>query len=208
MEIYRRFYLKRYRGRFPDVVLDMLESNYYISNLGNIKSVKTGKVVQLKPQVRKRPNNGRQGPLYLVQSVEYRDPTDQKLRRPAFYVHILVLDAFIENPDPRYYDYCNHIDGDSQNNKATNLEWSTNALNQIHSRDVLGNVNEQNRKPVIQLDKKTREPLKTFVSTKEADKAVGVSEGCVAKAAGGFTHTSGGYRWVYEEDYKKIGGVN
>ena len=44
--------------------------------------------------------------------------------RKHFKVHRLVADAFI--PNPMNKPQINHIDGNNQNNSATNLEWVTN----------------------------------------------------------------------------------
>ena len=51
--------------------------------------------------------------------------------RCNYYVHRLVADAFIPNPDQ--LPAINHLDGDKTNNLWTNLEWCTNAQNTLHA---------------------------------------------------------------------------
>jgi len=53
-------------------------------------------------------------------------------------VHRLVAEVFIPNPENK--PEVNHIDGDSQNNHAENLEWVTGSENCLHSTRILGKV--------------------------------------------------------------------
>ena len=50
-----------------------------------------------------------------------------------FYVHRLVADAFIPNPDPTTKTQINHIDGNADNNHYSNLEWVTPKENTQHA---------------------------------------------------------------------------
>ena len=58
--------------------------------------------------------------------------------RKAHFVHRLVTENFIKNPNNK--EQVNHKDGNKRNNKVNNLEWMTREENQKHSRDVLGNT--------------------------------------------------------------------
>ncbi len=53
-------------------------------------------------------------------------------KQKNFYIHRLVAETFIPNPDGK--PFVNHIDGDKSNNSADNLEWVTVTENNRHAR--------------------------------------------------------------------------
>lgn len=100
------------------------ENRYEVSNEGRVKSLPSrqrGRV--LKP--------GKQSKGYLV--VVLYDGSSPKQPK-SFTVHALVAAAFLD-PPPTPDHQVNHIDGDKDNNRATNLEWVTCQENIQHAFD-------------------------------------------------------------------------
>lgn len=90
------------------------EHQYSISNHGNVKNYKTGKLLK---------------------------PIDQSILRVSLYdknhksynrsIANLVASAFLSNPND--YKYVIHIDGDHTNNNVSNLMWSKYPANNKHN---------------------------------------------------------------------------
>ena len=94
---------------------------YQVSNLARVRSLYRGKTKLLKP------DTIHTGYLRVTLC------KDGKTKYP--FVHRLVAQAFIPNPDNK--PQVNHIDGDKTNNYVSNLEWVTAAEN-IHHGFFLG----------------------------------------------------------------------
>ena len=93
------------------------EGLYEVSNFGNVRSLKYGKIKYLKPA---DDGNG----YYFVNLSKNGIVKN-------FKIHRLVATAFIDNPSN--YPQINHKDEDKTNNKASNLEWCTNKYNKRYS---------------------------------------------------------------------------
>lgn len=107
----------------------MSKTQYKILKDGKLKVFDNGEIYLIKNGIDKIMKQykigGCNGGRYLM--VYFYDG---KIKR-QYYVHRLVAEAFIENPDNKRY--VNHIDGNPSNNNAFNLEWVTNSENQIHA---------------------------------------------------------------------------
>lgn len=86
------------------------ESDYEVSNFGEVISIKTGHRRPLKPK-----HNNRTGYDFVI--LGYRGNSATKT------IHRLVAEAFIPNPDGK--PAVNHINEVKTDNRASNLEWVT-----------------------------------------------------------------------------------
>ena len=86
-------------------------NNYSISNLGNVKNDKTGRILKTytKPSGYKQVQLGR--------------------KTIPLYIHRLVAKAFIPNDDNK--PQVNHKNGDKSDNRVENLEWVTASENDL-----------------------------------------------------------------------------
>lgn len=125
------------------------EGYYQISNMGEVKSLHVYKGRQgriLKPCV--------VGCGYLV--VSLRRPGQHKRE----YIHALVLRMFVgERPEKIT---CNHINGNKRDNRLENLEYCTQAENNLHSFRVLKRAPVINRGEKSGPSKLTENDVKTI----------------------------------------------
>lgn len=105
------------------------EGLYQVSNLGRVKSVArrvcnhpSGSTRQMQEHFITPTDNGNGYKIVGLRS-------DHK--RQNKYVHRLVAEHFLENPQGK--NYVNHIDFDKSNNRASNLEWCSQKENVQHS---------------------------------------------------------------------------
>lgn len=113
-------------------------------------------------------------------------------KRKKFAVHRLVAQAFCRNQHNK--PQVNHIDGDTMNNCASNLEWVDGSENQYHSRYVLGNQTGFKDRPVVCV-----ETGETYISTRDAWRKTGVNYCHICECAKGKRKSAGGFRWQYAE---------
>jgi len=59
----------------------------------------------------------------LSTKLSYKDPETNKTKNVSIYVHKLVAQAFIKNPDVKKYTKVAHIDNNPKNNLPNNLKW-------------------------------------------------------------------------------------
>ena len=121
--------------------------NYEVSNIGNVRNRKTGKLL--------KPSKHNRGYLKV-------DLSDAKKKLKSFLIHRLVATAFIPNPDNK--KEVNHIDGRKSNNCVENLEWVTHQGNQSHAFKTQLASNEYKRKKVRCIENNKIFPSITSVS--------------------------------------------
>ena len=90
--------------------------DYEISNCGEVRSLKYGKVRILRRNYDRRK---------YWSCVLYNKKTRYSTRN-----HVLVAKAFLPNPENK--PQVNHIDGNKNNNHVYNLEWVTNEIGRAH----------------------------------------------------------------------------
>lgn len=112
------------------------DGRYQISNLGRIRSLpyvnyqlSSHSGVMMKKHISGKimaPTNNGNG--YLIIALRYKGS-----KKKNHYVHRLVAEAFIPNPDG--FTEVNHIDYDKGNNIVTNLEWVSREQNIAWSKE-------------------------------------------------------------------------
>lgn len=169
------------------------EGFYQCSNLGHIRSV--DRIIIRKngiPQKTKgciiKPRKNKNG--YMQLSL-WKDN-----KRKMVYVHKIVATEFVDNP--MNLGYINHIDGDTTNNIATNLEWCTSSDNLQHSYDKLDRpVNKQGaKKRCVKAFDITGNFVYQFESIAETSRKIKLGESQIRRIINTDKLTKGGLRLV------------
>lgn len=110
--------------------------DYMVSNLGRIKTLsrpiwcKVNNAYSIRKGKILTPNNINAKHYWRI---GISTETGNKKSIKTYAVHRLVAEAFI--PNPNNYPQVNHIDGNKDNNCASNLEWCDNLYNIQHAYD-------------------------------------------------------------------------
>lgn len=162
------------------------ENLYLVSDEGQIFSlprvvsngrgeyVRKGRI--LKPGLR-----GRNNLVYAFVDLSDGKTTSRKS------VHRLVADAFVDNPHG--YDVINHIDHDTLNNRAKNLEWCTQQYN-----------NEYGHNKAVCQYSVDGEFIAKYKNIVYASAMTGIGRTSINNALTGWSETSGGYIWKYANE--------
>lgn len=122
---------------------------------------------------------------------------NSKQRR--FYVHRLVAEHYIINPDPDKKIFVNHIDGNKLNNNVSNLEFVTPRENNLHYYQKIQKTKKERKQgiktiPIIQYDLNNNE-IARYKSMSEAHKKTGISVVQISRCVHGETKQSNGFIW-------------
>lgn len=109
------------------------------------------------------------------------------------FLHRLVALHFVPNDDPNNKTIVNHIDGNTHNNTASNLEWVTPKRSIEHAYEI-GVAKCVNRCPVEMLDDNFN-VVRSFQSLKEASAAMGIHFTSLYTAFEDINRRCKGYHW-------------
>lgn len=150
--------------------------HYLISKEGQVYSTKTNKI-----KISENNQNG-----YC--RIELLNKNGKK----KFYIHRLVAEAYI--PNPNNYNQVIHKDLNKHNNNVENLEWCSEAMNMQHNAD---NKPENSRK-IFQFDLVDETKLiGTYNSIKEASEKTNINKTSIIHCCSGKYKKAGNYIWKY-----------
>ena len=163
--------------------------NYTVDVDGTIINTITGNI--------KKPTSNHSGKGYLYVDLY------NKGKKGRFFIHRLVAQAFIPNPQNK--PYINHKDGNPKNNCIDNLEWCTPFENVEHASKIIKTMsqykvaNERRQKSVIMIDKNNLSVVAKFNSINEAARYTHIySSNIIACLKGRQSYTKN-YIWQYVE---------
>ncbi len=161
--------------------------DYLISNNGDIKNMKTQKLV--KGTIKGGYNMVK---LYSNDKNNYKDK--------SFRRHIIIAKLFCRKENESYC-VVNHVDGNKLNNCAKNLEWISARMNTQHA-EKLGLLNPTNQRKIKRVCKKSGEE-KYYNSIIEACNDVtnnNVTVIDICNTCTGKQKSARGFYWFYVED--------
>ena len=165
---------------------------YYVTDTGYVYSRNYAKTGRIKKLAVSKKYNGYLG--VTLEAHVYKS------------VHRLVAEAFIPNPDN--LPQVNHKNGNKEDNRVENLEWSTCKDNIRHSYDVLhrpvsphptlGKFGKDNplSKPVLQI--KDGVVVNKFDGLTDAERKTGISHSHISQCCTGKEKSAGGFQWKYK----------
>lgn len=161
------------------------EGRYEASDLGRIRSLVTNRVLS-------------QGKTGRYNNVVLCDGFGGKR---TMSVHRIIAKLFCENRGGK--TEVNHINEDTHNNRAENLEWCTRVENIRHGTGIQRHAdaqrNKHGSKRMLQMTV-SGEIVREFPSLKEA-KRNGFDPAFIARCAKGKHETAYGFKWRYATEY-------
>lgn len=124
--------------------------------------------------------------------------------RKYFFVHRLVAEAYI--PNPNNLPFINHKDQNRKNNTVENLEWCNAQYNNNYGDRIekIKNklTNNNHCKEIAMCDKNNGQIIKIFPSVNQAARYFNKSHSNIIATLKGRQKTCYGYKWIYIENQK------
>jgi hypothetical protein len=176
--------------------IENYEGLYQVSNLGNVRSLdrvinscyNSKQLIKGKVKVQELKNDG------YMRVTLHKDGKGKH-----HYVHRLVAEAFIPNPDD--LPQVNHKDENKTNNNVDNLEWCTNEYNHtygtINKRISESQINDPQKSKKVYQYTLDGQLVKVWASTKECGRN-GYPSRCISNCCLGKQKQHQGFRWLYD----------
>lgn len=126
------------------------------------------------------------------------------------YVHRMVAECFVENPNPKEYDCVNHLDENKHNNHYSNLEWCTHRYNDTYGtkqerwkETITKNGSFDQRKQAVYQYDKENNLIKRWDSMMDIQRALGIQASKISMVCSGKRKTAGGFLWRRCEEVDK-----
>ena len=160
------------------------EGTYEVSNLGNVRNTKTGKI--------RKPQTTTDGYKFVILWDASRGIECCNKR-----IHRLVAEAFIPNPENK--PCVNHKDETRDNNRVDNLEWVTYQENNLYgTRIQRAAKSETGTGKEVYRYSLDGEYIDSFPNAVAAHKCLNISFGNIYRCCSGERKTASGYKWSYE----------
>ena len=153
------------------------EGLYQISNTGKVRSLRFGRIIELKQGIKK---NGYHFVILCVDNL-----------KKSMHIHRLVGEAFV--PNPNGYKYIHHKDHNPGNNNAENIEW----ISEENHRELHG-IGD---KSVYQYDLDGN-LIKEWKSAKETGRELGINQSHISDCCRGGFYDKRRNKWINIKQYK------
>ena len=159
------------------------EGKYQISNLGNVYSLITNKI--LKPR--------------LTLDGYYQVDLCKNGVKKHLYIHRLVAQSFLDNP--KNYKIVNHKDENSMNNIVSNLEWCNSTYNNNYG-NCKRKISEANSIKINQYDMDGNF-IKQWLGINNIERCLKINKGNICMCCKGKRNNAGGYKWKYTHELEQ-----